>query len=70
MFTVLLNVLGGDLQQGRGKPVMIEPNWKEARGIAISSPLDSSLVVTPGACKNQPLQLFGVRVGGGARWVM
>ena len=49
---------------------MIEPNWKEARGIAISSPLDSSLVVTPGACKNQPLQLFGVRVGGGARWVM
>jgi len=52
----------------RGKPViMIEPSWKEARGVAISSPLDILLVGATGACKSQPLQFFGVGVGGGAR---
>jgi len=42
----------------RGKPVMIEPIWKEGRGVAISSPLDILLVVTPGVCKSQPSQFF------------
>ena len=51
----------------RGKPVMIEPSWKEARGVAISSLFDILLVGAPGACKSQPLQFFGMRVGGGAR---
>ena len=46
---------------------MIEPIWKEVRGEAISSPLDILLVGAPGACKSQPLQFFGMRVGGGAR---
>jgi len=46
---------------------MIEPSWKEARGVAISSPLDILLVGAPGACTSQPLQFFGVGVGGGAR---
>ena len=31
-----------------GKPVMIEPIWKEARGVATSSPLDILLVSAPG----------------------
>jgi len=36
--------------------------------VAISSPLDILLVgAPPGACKSQPLQFFGLRVGGGAR---
>ena len=46
--------LGGDavedcltLLSPRGKPVMIEPSWKEARGVAISSPLDILLVGAP-----------------------
>jgi len=35
--------------------------------VAISSPLDILLVGAPGACKSQPLQFFGLRVGGGVR---
>jgi len=46
-----------------GKPVMIEPIWKEVRGVAISSPLDILLVGTPGACTSQPLQFFGLKGG-------
>ena len=46
---------------------MIKPSWKEARGVAILSPLDILLVGAPGACKIQPMQFSGVRVGGGAR---
>jgi len=49
---------------------MIEPIWKEARGVAISSPLYILLVGAPGACTSQPLQFSGVRVGVGARRVM
>ena len=48
-----------------GKPVMIEPIWKEARGVAISSPLNILLVGAPGACKIKPMQFSGVR---GGRW--
>ena len=40
----------------------IEPIWKEARGVAISSPIDILLVGAPGACKSQMLQFFGLRV--------
>jgi len=42
----------------RGKPVMIEPSWKEDRGVAIASPLDILLEVEPGACANQLFQLL------------
>ena len=53
-----------------------EPNWdtgddraklEGSQCVAISSPLDILLVGAPGACKSQPSQFFGVRVGGGAR---
>ena len=40
----------GGFLSPRGKPVMIKPSWKEARGVAISSPLDILLVGAPGAC--------------------
>ena len=62
--------LGGDavedfsLLSPSGKPVMIEPIWKEGRGVAISSPLDILLLVgAPGACKSQQSQFSGLRVG-------
>ena len=53
-----------------------EPAWETgddraklegSQRVATSSPLDISLVVTPGACTSQPLQFFGLRVSGGAR---
>ena len=53
-----------------------EPAWEtgddraklgRSQCVAISSPLDILLVGAPGACKSQPLQFFGVRVGGEAR---
>ena len=59
-----------DPSEPRGKPVMIEPSWKEARGVvAISSPLYILLVGAPGECKSQPSQFYDLRVGGGATQV-
>ena len=54
-----------------------EPAWETgddraklegSQCVAISSPLDILLVgAPPGACKSQPLQFFGLRVGDEAR---
>ena len=53
-----------------------EPAWETgddraklegSQGVATSSPLNILLVGAPGACKIQPMQFSGVRVGGGAR---
>jgi len=45
-------------------------NLEGSQCVATSSPLDILLVGAPGACKSQPSQFFGVRVGSGARQVM